>query len=259
VAVLTEPERTRYDLSWRMFGVPVRVHPLFWLFTAILGANVLKLEYGPGLLVLWILCAFVSLLVHEFGHALAFRWYGTDSQIVLWSFGGLAVPRNEVYGHGRNIIIALAGPVAGFLLLGVVYGTDKLFDWGGTNRFTAGLYTFLFVINLYWGVMNLLPVWPLDGGRVSRELCSSFNRRSGRRISLEISILVAGLVVLYSLACEYNWRPDLLDVLPWWIPPGSGYSAVLFGLLAYLSYQQLQQDRWTEAHWQDDRMPWERR
>src|SRR5262245_37099251 len=64
----TGPEPLPYDLRWRMFGIPVRVHWTFWLFTAILGFNIV--EFGFVYLLVWMACAFVSILVHELGHAL---------------------------------------------------------------------------------------------------------------------------------------------------------------------------------------------
>ena len=62
--VLFEPERTQFDLSWRMFRTPVRVHPMFWLMACLTGVNLL--EEHAGLLFLWVGCVFVSILVHEF-------------------------------------------------------------------------------------------------------------------------------------------------------------------------------------------------
>ena len=69
---------------------------------------------------------FVSILVHEFGHALAFRRFGTDSHIVLWMFGGLAVPYSAVTGRWRRISSRWPGRSPGFMLCGVVYGSNKL-------------------------------------------------------------------------------------------------------------------------------------
>ena len=99
--MLFEPERTQFDLNWRMFGIPVRVHPWFWLMGVILGWS--AVERGVQYLVLWIVCVFVSILVHEFGHVFMGLVFGSRGHIVLYSFGGLAV------GQGAPV----AAPVGG--------------------------------------------------------------------------------------------------------------------------------------------------
>jgi stage IV sporulation protein FB len=256
--VLVDPGRTSYDLSFRLFGFPVRVHPFFWLVAALLGGDYV-LRAGVVYMLIWIAVVFVSILVHELGHALAFRRFGTDAQIVLYAFGGLAIPYSDVSGRWRRIVVALAGPFAGFVLFGVVVGSNRLYPWAAEHPYLLRTFLFLWFINLYWGIFNLLPVMPLDGGRVSEELCSMASRRNGRRIALEISIAVAGLVCLYSLACELDWRQGggWFNALPWWFPRGTFWTAILFGLLAVESWQMLQQRHWTEAHWrEDDPPPW---
>src|SRR5262249_7364769 len=115
--VLAEPNRTPYDLNFRLFGFPVRIHPLFWLGAVLLGANALEAQDGKGLqyLLIWVFVVLVSLLVHELGHAISFRFYGSDAHIVLYLFFGLAVGSPDVRGRGRRIMVSLAGPLAGFL------------------------------------------------------------------------------------------------------------------------------------------------
>jgi Zn-dependent protease len=265
--VLAEPNRTPYDLNFRLFGFRVRVHPLFWLGAVLLGASILNHRDGNGLLYLliWVVVVFVSILVHELGHAFAFRRFGSDSHIVLWVFGGLAVPYSAVAGRWRRIVVYLAGPIAGFILCGIVYFSNRLTDWalaGGTA--VLMLYVFLFAVNLFWGIMNLLPVFPLDGGQVSRELCEAKWRNRGLAVALKISIVTAAAVAIYSLVCEIERRSGeakLTGFLPWWVPRGDVFTAILFGLLAAQSYMLLQQLRGSGGYYYegpDDRVPWER-
>jgi stage IV sporulation protein FB len=260
--VFAEPARTPYDLNFRLFRFPVRVHPLFWLGAALLGAG--TLEAGVHFLLIWIVVVFVSILVHEFGHAVAFRRFGSDSHIVLWMFGGLAVPYNAVIGRWRRIVVSLAGPIAGFILCGIVYGTHKLSGWGDieNGQPVAYLYLSLILVNLFWGIFNLLPVLPLDGGQVARELCEGRWRGRGLQVALKISIVVAGAVAIYSLACWFetkNGGGPLMDNLPWWFPRGGIFTAILFAMLAVQNYQFLQQfGRGIYYEGPDDRVPWER-
>ena len=259
--MFAEPARTPYDLNFRLFGFPVRIHPLFWLGAALLGAGTLKA--GLHFLLIWIVVVFVSILVHELGHAVAFRRFGADSHIVLWMFGGLAVPSNAVIGRWRRILVSLAGPFAGFVLCGVVYGHAQA-DGVGDRQRRAGhlLLLCLILVNLYWGIFNLLPVFPLDGGQVARELCEARWRGRGLQIALKISIAVAGAVAIYSLVCWFEERSGggpVTDNLPWWVPRGSIFTAILFAMLAVQNYQFLQQfGRGIYYEAPDDRVPWER-
>ncbi len=102
--LLQEPPETPYDLRFQLLGFPVRVSWTFWLGAVVFGyefarqIDFIAMAAGlnsPGagpLLLLWILCLLVSILIHELGHALAFRQFGIQSSIVLYHFGGLAIP-----------------------------------------------------------------------------------------------------------------------------------------------------------------------
>jgi Zn-dependent protease len=249
-------------LNFRLLGFPVRVHPFFWLAAALLGAS--ALNAGIQYLLIWIAVMFVSILVHELGHAFAFRRFGSDSRIILWMFGGLAAPYSSVGRRWKQIVVCLAGPVAGFILFGLVYGSDRIWNWGSRDNGRAihYLYLALFDINLYWGLFNLLPVIPLDGGQVARELCEGKWRGRGLQVALKISVGVATAVALYSVLCWIEARQDggpLTDHLPSWFPRGSIFTAVLFAILAVQNYQILQQvGRGYYYEPPDDRVSWEK-
>jgi Zn-dependent protease len=111
---------------------------------------------------------------------------------------------------------------------------------------------FLIDINLYWAAINLLPVWPLDGGRISRELFDWFMPETGIRASLGLSLFVAGLLAINALTGHYD-RP----LLPW-VPAAGLWGALLFGMLAFQSFQEMQQAPRGARPWQHDNAPWER-
>ncbi len=246
--LLGEPPRTEYDLRFNLFGIPVRVHPFFWLVALLLG----PWEPLPGqsvvmLMAMWIIALFVSILFHEMGHATAMRAYGFRPSITLYGLGGLA-SYGEAQAYGSKgpaalgqILISFAGPAAGFLLAGVVTGAIVLsgsgirvwlgFPYGisvapaeiiGSVRLTWFIAQLLF-INILWGLVNLLPVYPLDGGQISREVFLKINPREGIRLSLGLSILTAGALAVIAL----TQRRDF-------------FVALLFGYLAYSSYVTLQ-------------------
>ena len=117
--MLLEPNRTPYDLRWRMLGTDVRVHPLFWLVSAVLGWNWYSMRGGGiGYLLLWVFCCFVSVLLHEFGHVLVGRLFGSDGHIVLYSFGGLAVGSSDLRRRWQRVLVLFGGPGAQLVLAG---------------------------------------------------------------------------------------------------------------------------------------------
>src|SRR5437773_326262 len=103
--MLFEPPVTRWDLNWRMFGVPVRVHPLFWLMALLLSWS----KGIPPLIVIESMAIiFISILVHEFGHALSGRYYGDRrNHVVLYMMGGLCVQSERPPLHFARILILL--------------------------------------------------------------------------------------------------------------------------------------------------------
>ena len=240
------PPPTRYDLNFTVAGFPVRVHPLFWLIAVLLGyssGNILQI-------LIWIVVVFVSILVHELGHALAFRRYGLASEIVLHFAGGLTIPQSTLWGSrwanvalgpNQNIFISIAGPGAGFILAALVIAVVIL---SGGSIITTSLLGFipfprlavlpfggdllsLFVtsllgVNIFWGFINLLPVFPLDGGNVARNILLQVDPVDGVRKSLWVSVIAGALIALAAFF--------LL---------GSLYMAILFGFLAFQSYQSL--------------------
>jgi Zn-dependent protease len=240
------PPPSRYDLNFSLAGIPVRVHPLFWLIALLLGSS------GDILLVpVWVGVIFVSILVHELGHALAFRRYGQRSQIVLHFAGGLTIPEPVSWGRGyasvglspnQQIFISLAGPLAGFLLAALVIAlvsltggsvlTTRLFGliplpltallpFGG--RVLSVVVSMLLWVNIFWGLINLVPVYPLDGGSVTRNALMQADPADGVRKSLWISVIAGALLALMGLV--------FLRSL---------FMALMFGLLAFQSFQMLQ-------------------
>lgn len=239
------PPPTRYDLNFSILGIPVRVHPFFWLISLLFGSSSNSML---GVLI-WVVAAFVSILVHELGHALVMRRYGQDPEIIL-HFGGLAVPRSFSWGGGyanvaatptQQILISLAGPFAGFafaililaiavalggaiipnFILGFLPFPVVLFPTDA-GILTSVIMTFLF-INIFWGYINLVPVYPLDGGQVARYAWLKTDPWDGVRKSLWLSVIAGAIMTLLALVF---FR--------------SIYMAVLFGLLAFQSYQSVQ-------------------
>src|SRR5262245_939187 len=165
--MLAEPGQTRYDLHFDLFGTPIRVHPLFWLVTVILGWSALDSPNPFLSMFVWVVVVFLSILLHEFGHVWMGKAFGSDGYIVLYSFGGLAVRSNDLRNRWQRILVSLAGPAIQLLLWAVIEGALYLAGPGWLVGQSEAVQDFIWqlrVINKYWPLLNLLPVFPLDGG-----------------------------------------------------------------------------------------------
>ncbi len=238
--LLGEPPRTQGDLNFRLFGVPVRVHPLFWLVAVLLNYRVPNF----GTLLMWILAVFIGVLAHEFGHATMMRVYGFYPWITLYGMGGLASYHPGSYtARGRSataqILISAAGPLAGFLLAGLILLGVRLAGYRVAVALVGGIpvaafeplpsvpldlfLSSLLQVCVYWGLLNLLPILPLDGGQIARQVLEAVNPRNGQQQALMLSVVVGVLMAGVSLL---RWNDVFL--------------AMLFGYMAYGSYLALQ-------------------
>ena len=252
-----EPPPSQGDLHFRLLGFPVRVPPLFWLVSFLLGMRADE----PTQMLIWVAVVFVSILVHELGHALLQRHYGGHPRITLYSFGGLASCNDCDRSPKAQLAILFAGPMAGFLFAGVVLlacnlaghraglavsesaqevmGIHRAIPVGLVGRLYAYFQPFesqvlsltvlqLIFVNIVWGFVNLLPVYPLDGGQIARELFSLRDPRAGIVQSLQLSFGVAVLLAAYFLLNQQF------------------YTGAMFGYLAYTNFQTLQM---YQNHW----------
>lgn len=236
-----DPQETPYDLRWRMLDTSVRVSPWFWLMSAMFGWPYRGIEY----LLVWIACVFVSILVHEFGHVLMGRVFGAQGHIVLYSFGGLAVGSSGLSNRWQRIAVYVAGPGAGFILfllvLAIYLAAAAQPDGFGDRSLMHEALSYLLYINLVWGILNLMPVYPLDGGQVSRDVFDwLIPGGQGIRVSLGVSMGVAILLAVLALVLNQM------------------YTAIFFGLLAFSSFQLMQATPVRSQSYSDDRAPWER-
>ncbi len=186
---------------FRLAGIPVRVEIYFFVIIGFLAydfnVNDPKLIY----VVAFVAIAFLGVLVHELGHAMAFRHYGIDPNITLVGMGGVTSGSGRLTPR-QNIVISLAGPLTALIL----FGGPALWLWSqGTISSVDGrviLYEVLW-INVGWSVLNLLPMLPLDGGNVSRSLLDIATNGRGQRPAEIISIVVAVVGGLVALAFGY--------------------------------------------------------
>src|SRR5437763_2980709 len=118
-AVFFAIQETPYDLKWRMFGIHVRVHPLFWLISGILAWDYIRVFGIPAFLIA-VACIFVSILIHELGHVVMGNFFGSHGHIVLWAFGGLAIGSTHLDNRWKRIAVTFAGPGIQLILYGLL-------------------------------------------------------------------------------------------------------------------------------------------
>lgn len=236
-----EPGYTRFDLRFNIAGIPVRVHPLFWLMALLFGG----ISGNLLILLVWVPLVFISILVHELGHAFTMRFFGQPARVTLYLGGGLATPDSWGFGSAltanEQIIVLLAGPGAGFLFAGLTLGIIAALGGSVGLGFLYGFLPFPSValplsiqflglvigiilwVNIFWGFINLVPTYPLDGGQVARLLWLKFDRWDGIRKSLWLSIIAGAIMALLGFGAMQNL-----------------YIGALFAMLAFQNYQMLQ-------------------
>ena len=268
-----EPSETRFDLRFWLFGTHVRVSPWFWLMGAVLGWGLaMGGDTRTGLLYLavWVVCVFVSVLLHEFGHVWMGRWFGSHGHIVLHSFGGLAVGSNALNRGWQRFVVAFAGPLIQLVLFAILVVIGMALGlvspqtenwvyppaWVARSDLLGRTLGFLLEINLFWPILNLLPIWPLDGGQMSREVFVAANPRNGVVLALGLSAALAGLMALHCLMMEVN---PAVWPLRHYLPFGGLFMAIFFALFCYQSVLALTTIRTAQTRrYSDDEFPWER-
>ena len=193
----------------RLFGVVVRIH-FSWLFIFALIAWSLASSWLPSQYVGWSrgqywavgvigsALLFVCVLIHELSHSLeAIRRGRKVRSITLFFLGGVSEIEDESKSAGEEFWVSIVGPLTS-LALGALFGLMYLNFRSGPGQIAA-LLQYLMVVNLAIGVFNLLPAFPLDGGRVLRALvwrATDSQERATRVASLTGSVLGFGLIGL---------------------------------------------------------------
>jgi Zn-dependent protease len=202
---------------FRLFGIPVRVHPLFFLTAVFIGLGGAQMGGDQWLtwLALWVALVFVGVLAHELGHAFAGRVFGLVPSIELYAFGGLTWWREgRPLDPWRSIAVSLAGPLVGIVAGGLGWWFLSTTDLPAPSVERFALWSFVW-INLGWGVLNLVPMLPLDGGNIMASFFELFTRRNGRRFARYLSIALAVGLAAWALAFEQWFFVALLAFLAW--------------------------------------------
>ena len=149
-------------------------------------------QWGFERAILWAPVLILSVLIHELAHALTIQAFGYGgSRIVLLSTGGVTI--NQRYAKPwQELVISLAGPVSSFVIVGVA--------WFVFQTQPSFFLSILLISNIYWGLLNLLPVAPLDGGHALLHLLRTFLApRTALNLSVWIGMIVGVLVAIWAV------------------------------------------------------------
>ncbi len=182
-------------LKFRLAGIPIAVQPWFWALAVFLGFGFTEL--GASLAV-WVAVVFVSVLVHELGHAFTLRAFGYRPAVLLHMVGGLTSWRpEEELPPARRVASTLAGPAVGFALAATAWALRTQLGVGARGGLAWDGLTWLLVVNVVWGVFNLVPIRGLDGGQAVGGFLELLFPEKGRMIAEGVYVVtgVAAIAV----------------------------------------------------------------
>ena len=174
-------------VTFRLFGIPVIVQPWHWVLLGLLGFMI-----GDGVMqaALFVLAGFLSILVHEMGHALTGRAFKGQPHIVLHGFGGFALFPGAHFTRPQMFAMTAAGPGAQFVL-GAIVGVAYLYFQESLPKTDIRFFIVtLAIISLFWSILNLVPIVPLDGGQMLDAILGP----KRRNLTLAVSIIAAVVV-----------------------------------------------------------------
>jgi Zn-dependent protease len=172
---------------------------------------------------IWIPVLFISVLFHELAHASMIGILGFGpSHIVLTGMGGVTINQRRAKAW-QGLLISLAGPFSSFGLAALSWWIMKNAGIAQTDRMLVVLMPLLLGMNIFWGVFNLVPVPPLDGGHATREFFRMFlSERTAFVVAIWIAMIVGGAVVAYAMYARQF------------------FVAIYLALYVYLAFQQWQ-------------------
>ena len=179
-------------------GIPVFVSPMYFLLLVMFGYR------DPAQGIIWAIAITLSLLVHEFGHALVARRLRHEPTIMLHGFGGLTARSRRGRDVDEAAIVAM-GPAAGLALGLLAFGMWQLAIVLGPSVPLLRMIRPLLYTCILWNLLNLLPLWPLDGGQL-------FQLGLGRLMSPARAARATHIVALAMIAFLAVFAPIVIGI-----------------------------------------------
>lgn len=222
--------------TFSLFQIPVTVRFSFLIMAGLLGF-VTRSE--PEMIAAWVVIVFLSILIHELGHAFTARSMGAEVKIELNGFGGLtrwSVPA-EGFGPGRRALVAASGSAVGVAVGGLIWFVAAQFGpYSGLGYFVINTTIY---VNLFWGLLNWVPIRPLDGGH----LLTSLLEKIAPNRSAVVARVVFALVSAAALAWALTHNLVFIAILAGWmllseLKPQNPQRAALTGPVPQFSYDE---------------------
>lgn len=246
-------QRSRGSLRFSLFGIPTEIQPFSWILLGLLGLSMYSNTASPlQPALIFVVVGMLSLLAHEFGHALTARAFTKKTPIVIiGNLGGVTYPGARMPSRMAHFLYVLAGPMAGFglgilaaivmgLQIGSIGGALSIYvlepisiffdidlpasaylavaegiENGSLTQFSLLLYSSFFMICFWWTVFNLLPILPMDGGQL---LLTATNKP---KIAAGIGLALSALLAI------------------WFVTNGGIFMTLLVGYFAWINWQIL--------------------
>jgi Zn-dependent protease len=188
--------------------IPIHIFPFFWLLILMIGWLNTASILGT---VIWSVVIVISVIIHEFGHALTAVLFGQQAEISLVGLGGLTKRHGPKLAGWKEFLIVLNGPIAGFMIFILAY---QLLGLVGEKKpvLTYALEVAM-TVNLFWTILNLLPVLPLDGGHLLRILLEGAFGLRGLKLAFFTSIVLAVVIGLYFFLVQQIFMGALFFML----------------------------------------------
>ncbi len=201
-------------LRFRIGRIPVEVHPGHFLVAALFGLQSPQGQSTSDValnLLTWIAIVFVSVLLHELGHALMCLAFGYRPAIQLVWTGGFTQPNaGAPIPWQRDVLLTLAGPGLGLLFGTVCVLVNRTMS--SSSDYVQLVLDNLIWVNVGWSLINLAPVLPMDGGRIANAVLIRFFGRRGFLFAqiIALTICAAGVAWLLSLGRQLSYLAILL-------------------------------------------------
>jgi stage IV sporulation protein FB len=167
------------------------IHPLFWLFAALIGFLWSHSLVGT---ILWVFIILISVSVHELGHALTGMAFKQNVHIQLMMFGGMTSRQGPKLKLWKEFILTLNGPLAGYALGAVALGV--LYLWPTAPVYVLMILRGTVMVNFFWSTVNLFPILPLDGGHLLRIILEAIFGARGTSIALLVGVILGAMVTI---------------------------------------------------------------
>lgn len=184
--------------------IPIRIYPFFWFVAFAIGwlnsyASISSLNGKIIGTLVWVIIIVISIIIHEFGHALTSLAFGQKASIDLIGVGGVTHRVGKKLKLWQEFIVVFNGPLFGFLLAFLSIMLRSAIGEETPQIFIFAVNIAIYV-NIFWTIINLLPIQPLDGGHLLRIVLEAFFGLKGVKIALFLSILLSAIITVAFLA-----------------------------------------------------------